>query len=147
MSFRKLPPTILVSISVLSPLLGPSQDTNCPNSTSILEWAKSSEFIYLFGLGQCKLFRGLILLDSWTPHKNNYQYSITEKNSWKGEGKKKWKEFLVMVLVAGKKHWEKIKRNEMFSNVERNCFLQNNTCFQKENVFMKHFYHVRKNVF
>ena len=106
-SFRKIPPTILVPISVLSPLLGPSQDTNCPNSTSILEWAKSSEFIYLFGLGQCKLFRGLILLYSWTPHKNNYQYSITEKNSWKGEGKKKWKEFLVMVLVAGKKHWEK----------------------------------------
>ena len=69
MSFRKLPPTILVPISVLSPLLGPSQDNNCPNSTSILEWAKSSEFIYLFGLGQCKLFRGLILLDSWTPTK------------------------------------------------------------------------------
>ena len=66
--FRKLPPSILVPIIILSPLIGHSQGTNYPNSISILIWAKSLEVIYPFGPGLRKLFLSLILLNPQTPH-------------------------------------------------------------------------------
>ena len=50
-----LPPSLPLSLP------GTPQDINCFDSVSIIGWVKSSEHIYLFGLGLSKLFPNLIL--------------------------------------------------------------------------------------
>ena len=67
--FRKLPSTILSPIAISSPFPGTPHDTNCPDSISILRWAKSLELIYPFEHRPSKLFLGQILLGPRTPIK------------------------------------------------------------------------------